>query len=143
MDSESIPNISVSATICLRGLTRKAEISKTLSPNIRTQATEISEIIFCIECAARAILLEEYADILKARAANGYYADTQESTAVQVIIRYNLIGAAIFEGKEIPVLLKDVAEKELFNLETIDNVKGKLAITAMEFFGEMAKHHAA
>ena len=143
MDNENIPDIAVSATIHLRGLTRKAEISKTLSPNIRTQAAEIDEIILCIECAARAILLEEYADILKAFVRKGYYEATPDSTAVQVVVSYNYIGVAIFEGDEIPVLLKDIAEKELFNWKTIDKVKGKMAIAAMEFFGEMAKHHAA
>lgn len=143
MDNENIPDIAVSATIHLRGLTRKAEISKTLSPNIRTQAAEIDEIILCIECAARAILLEEYADILKAFVRKGYYEATPDSTAVQVVVYYNHISAAIFYGKEIPILIKDVAEKELFTWETIDNAKGELAITAMKFFGEIAKHRAA
>ena len=143
MDSENIPSIAVSAIIRLRGLPRKTEIIKTLSPNIQTQEAEINEIMLCIEYAARAVLLQEYADILQTRAANGYYEATHDTTSVQVFIYYNNIGASMFESKEIPILLKDVAEKEIFNWKTIDNVKGELAITAMKFFGDIAKHHAA
>ena len=89
MDSENIPSIAVSAIIRLRGLPRKTEIIKTLSPNIQTQEAEINEIMLCIEYAARAVLLQEYADILQTRAANGYYEATHDTTSVQVFIYYN------------------------------------------------------
>ena len=143
MDHESIPNIAVSATVCLRGLSRETKISKIISPNIRTQAKEIEEIIYCIGRVARELLLEEYTDALKDCVAKGRYVTVQEITNVQVIVHYNHIGVAIFEGEEISISPRDIAEKDIFKLETINKAKGKLAINAMEFFGEMAKHYAA
>ena len=143
MDHEKIPNIAVSATVCLRGLTREKKISKIISPNIQTQAEEIEKIIYCIEQAARELLLEEYTDTLKDCVAKRYHATIQKLTNVQVIVYYNHIGATIFEGEEISISPKDVAEKEIFKLETLNKAKGELAMTAMEFFGAMAKHYVA
>lgn len=143
MNNESIPNIAVSAIICLRGLSRERKISKIISPSIQTQAEEIEKIIYCIERAARELLLEEYADTLKDCVAKRCHITVQKLTNVQVIVYYNHIGATIFEGEKISTSLKDVAEKEIFKLKTLNKAKGELAITAMEFFGAMAKHYVA
>lgn len=142
MDSK-IPNIAVSAEIRLRGLSRETKISKILRPSIESQAEEICEIIYSIEHADRELLLDEYIDALKNCVAKRRYVTVQETTNVQVIVYYNHIGAAIFEGEEISISPKDIAEKEIFNLETVNKAKGTLAITAAEFFGEMAKHYVA
>lgn len=130
-------SINVTAAINVVNREHSVEITTKFDPDFRTLSKQVTEFVKHIRRAAYAVLYHELSESFTEKAksfGDVIYNQSPEEVTVYVTVTYNSLVIGTFCSEELSLSPAGICDKDIFLLETYNDIKGVLCVQALEYF---------